>query len=518
MVKLYTLLLALALAVAPCHAQTRKTTAKKKAQTTRTTKKKAAQKKPKTISGLRNERAQVKKQIQTQQRKLRSNERDVKQRLQNLMLINTEIADKRKSIDSIRHDIAALNADITSLGKQIATLNAELEDRKEKFVKSMRYMHRNRSIQNQLMFIFSAESFSQMYRRLRFTREYATYQRAQGEAVKAKQEQVGRKQAQLLAARRQKGELLSRGEQEQRALEGKQQEQEKVVATLKRQQKTIQSVIAQQQKRDAALNAEIDRLVAIEVEKARQRAIAEAKRKAAEEAERKRQAEIARKKAAAEAAARANAQRIAEAKRREEQLKEAARKASADKRKEAEQAARRAEEARKEAERKAKADAKSRARELAEAKKKGEAAFRLDSEDRRISGNFESNRGRLPMPITGPYRIVSHFGQYNVDGLKNVRLNNNGISILGQQGAEARSVFDGEVSAVFSIPGSGCSGVMVSHGQYISVYFNLASVRVRKGQRVSTRQPLGSVAGNHVLEFQLRREKAKLNPESWLGR
>ena len=122
------------------------------------------------------------------------------------------------------------------------------------------------------------------------------------------------------------------------------------------------------------------------------------------------------------------------------------------------------------------------------------------------------------MPITGPYRIVSHFGQYNVDGLKNVRLNNNGISILGQQGAEARSVFDGEVSAVFSIPGSGCSGVMVRHGQYISVYFNLASVRVRKGQHVSTRQPLGSVAGNHVLEFQLRREKAKLNPESWLGR
>ena len=116
MVKLYTLLLALALAVAPCHAQTRKATAKKKAQTTRTTKKKAAQKKPKTISGLRNERAQVKKQIQTQQRKLRSNERDVKQRLQNLMLINTEIADKRKSIDSIRRDIAALDADITSLG------------------------------------------------------------------------------------------------------------------------------------------------------------------------------------------------------------------------------------------------------------------------------------------------------------------------------------------------------------------------------------------------------------------
>ena len=516
--RLHILLLIAALALAPCHAQTRKATPKRKAQATRTTKKKATKKKATTISGLRNERAQVKKQIQTQQRKLRNNERDVKKRLQNLMVINTEIADKRKSIDTLRRDIGTLNADIARLDRQLATLGKELADRKEKFVKSMRYMHRNRSIQNQLMFIFSAKSFTQMYRRLRFTREYATYQRAQGEAVKAKQAQVSQKQGQLLAARKRKDELLSKGEQEHRALEGKQAEQEKVVATLKQQQKAIQAVIAQQQKRDAALNAEIDRLVAIEVEKARQRAIAEAKRKAAEEAERKRQAEIARKKAAAEAAARANAQRIAEAKRREEQLKEAARKASADKRKEAEQAARRAEEARKEAERKAKADAKSRARELAEAKKKGEAAFRLDSEDRRISGNFESNRGRLPMPITGPYRIVTHFGQYNVDGLRGVRLNNNGISILGKQGAQARSIFDGEVSAVFSIPGSGSSGVMVRHGKYISVYFNLASVSVRKGQHVSTRQALGTVGADHVLQFQLRREKAKLNPESWLGR
>ena len=62
-------------------------------------------------------------------------------------------------------------------------LEKELNDRKTKFVKSMRYMHRNRSVQNQLMFIFSAKNFSQMYRRMRFMREYASYQRVQGEMV-----------------------------------------------------------------------------------------------------------------------------------------------------------------------------------------------------------------------------------------------------------------------------------------------------------------------------------------------
>lgn len=515
--------LAVSQALTPAFSQTRKTTTRKKAQTTRTTKKKATTTKKKTqstksITGLRNQRAQIKKQIQTQQRKLRNNERDVKKRLQNLLVINSEISDKRKSIDTIRRDISTLNGNISQLNKQIATLQSELDDRKEKFVKSMRYMHRNRSIQNQLMFIFSAKNFTQMYRRLRFMREYATYQRAQGEAVKTKQAQVEQKQNQLLAARKHKNTLLGKGVAEQKALEGKQAEQEKVVETLKKQQKTIQSIIAQQQKKDAALNAEIDRLVAIEVEKARQRAIAEAKRKAAEEAARKRAAEIARKKAAAEAAARANAQRIAEAKKREQELKEAARKASAEKRKAAQEAAKRAEEERKEAEKKAKREAKERERDLAEAKKSSEATFNMNSEDRRISGNFESNRGRLPMPITGPYRIVSHFGQYNVEGLKNVRLNNNGISILGQAGAQARSIFDGEVSAVFGIPGSNSRGVMVRHGSYISVYFNLASVSVSKGQHVSTRQTLGTVGSNNVLMFQLRRQKAKLNPESWLGR
>ena len=472
------LLLTLALAIAPCGAQTKKGTAGKKAQTTRTTKKSAAKKQTTSISGLRNQRAQIKKQIKTQQQKLRNNERDVKQRLQNLMVINSEIADKRKSIDTIRRDIGKLNTSISNMGKQLNTLQAELDDRKEKFVKSMRYMHRNRSIQNQLMFIFSAKNLTQMYRRLRFTREYATFQRAQGEAVKTKQAQIEQKQAQLKAARNDKDRLLYKGVKEQEALESKQTEQEQVVATLKKQQKTIQNIIAQQQKKDAALNAEIDRLVAIEVEKARQRAIAEAKRKAAEE--------------------------------------EAARKASAERRKEAERAAREAERDRKEAERAAKKEAKERARELAKAKETDEAAFSLNNEDRRISGNFESNRGRLPMPITGPYRIVSHFGQYNVEGLKNVRLDNKGINILGQPGAQARSIFDGEVSAVFSLGGT--TGVMVRHGSYISVYCNLSSVSVHRGQRVSARQALGTVASDNILQFQLRRETAKLNPESWLGR
>ena len=243
-------------------------------------------------------------------------------------------------------------------------------------------------------------------------------------------------------------------------------------------------------------------MVAIEVEKARARAAAEA-----------------RKKAEAEAAARENARRIAEAKEREERAKAAARAAAnkdAEERREAERALKEAENVRAAAERKAESDANKHAREVEKVKKESSLVYNLDSEDRRISGSFESNRGRLPMPITGGYRIVSHFGQYNVEGLTNVRLDNKGINILGQPGSKARSIFDGEVSAVFSLGGT--TGVMVRHGSYISVYCNLSSVSVHRGQKVSARQVLGSVGQDNILQFQLRRETAKLNPEAWLGR
>lgn len=461
-------------------AQKRRTPAKK-ATTTRTTKR-TTKKRSTTVSstsikGLQNQRQKIQQNIREQERRLRSNERDVKKRLQNLMMLNTEIANKRKTIDTISRDIHQLEGNIVQLNQELDTLQKQLDDRKQKYIKSMRYMHRNRSIQSQLTFIFSAKNFSQMYRRLRFVREYASFQKAQGEEVKSKQRQITAKREELTATKKKKDALLYRGVQERKQLEGQQVEQQGMVNSLKKQQKTIQSIIDNQRKKDAALNAEIDRLIAIEVAKAKARAEAEARRKA-EEA-RRREAE--------------------EARRREQEL---ARKTESKSEKSAAKAERRKAERRK--------------TESAEVKKPREEVYTISSEDRRLSSNFESNRGRLPMPITGPYRIVSHFGQYNVEGLHNVRLDNKGINIKGQSGAQARSIFDGEVCYVFTLGGS--MGVMVRHGSYISIYCNLSSVSVSRGQHVSTRQVLGTVGAEHILQFQLRKEINKLNPEVWLGR
>lgn len=507
------------------------------------------------IRGLQGQRANIQKKIREQEQALRRNKEDVKKRLQDLMAINGEIDQRQKNIEGIQKDIQHIDGNIGILNAQLKTLEQQLQDRKNKYIRSMRYMSRHHSVQEKLMFIFSAKSLSQMYRRLSFIRQYSAFQKAQGEAVKAKQNQVNDKHRQLQTVKGHKNNLLYKGKQEKTVLEGKQQEQKVVVQGLQKQQKTILAVIADQRQKDAAINAQIDRLIAQEVAKARARAAAEAKRKAAAAAAAKKRAvELARKKAAAEAAARENARRIAEAKAREAAAEAARRKAAEEARlaqeaakkaqeeavrqaeakaKEkaqaaaraaaeaaaraaAEQAAREAEANRKAAELKAKADAERSKKEIAEAKQDAQEAATLSTVDRMLSGGFESNRGRLPMPISGSYRIVSHFGQYNVEGLKGVTLDNKGINILGKPGCVARSIYDGEVSAVFGY--GGMWNVLVRHGAYISVYCNLKSVSVHKGQRVSARQALGAVGADHILQFQLRKETAKLNPEAWLGR
>ena len=534
-------------------AQKNKPVQKNKQSTVVTTKRKTVSSKRKTtvysnasIRGLQGQRSKIQKKIKEQEQALRKNQTDVKQRLQTLITLNTQIDERQKNINGIQQDIHYIEGNIGILKAQLKTLEGQLADRKAKYIKSMRYMARHNTVQDKLMFIFSAKNLAQMYRRMRFVREYADYQKAQGEMVKTKQAQVTGKHVQLEHVKGQKSNLLYKGKKEKTALVGQQDEQKKVVESLKNQQQTIQKVIAEQRQKDAAMNAQIDRLVAQEVAKARARAAAEAqKRAAAEAASKRRSAELARKKAAAEAAARENARRIAEAKAKEERLKaeaeaaaraaEAARQAQANadesrkkaaaetasraaaaERARAEQAAREAQAQRVAAERKAAVDDARQKKIIADATKEADDVQKFSSVDRMMNGGFEANRGRLPMPITGGYKVVSHFGRYNVEGLHGVTLDNKGINIKGSPGCMARSIYDGEVSAVFGYSGS--MVVMVRHGAYISVYCNLRSVCVSRGQKVSTRQALGSVGTDNILQFQLRRETSKLNPEAWLGR
>ena len=462
----------------------RKTTATQQKNNRKTNQNRKTQRQPETVKGLQNEKKALQANKAANMRKQEELKRHVKAGVENLMILDHEIKHKQHVVDTIRNDINRLDQHITLLDKQLVVLKSELEERRNRYMKSMRYMHRNRSVQNQLMFVFSADNFNQMYRRLRFTQEYAAYQKAQGEAVKSKQKQVEEKKQELSHSKNKKDTLLTRGEYEKRLLEGKQTEQKAQVDKLKKQQKTVEALILEQQRKEAELNARIDRLIAEEIARERARQEAEARRIAAAEAKKKaeeerRQRELAKKN---KAKSKSNSKKGKDA--HEETY-----------------------------------TAENRTTETATEpapKRTHTEAFVMPAEDQKMSGGFESNRGRLPLPITGAYRLVRGYGTYSPEGLRHVTLHSNGWHLKGQPGAKAQSVFDGVVSGVYLQGGSYI--VTVRHGKYISAYINLASVSVSKGQHVKTRSIIGSLGSDNTMQFQLRNWNTLLNPAQWLGR
>ena len=408
------------------------------------------------IRELEKQHAELQKQTSQSESLLQSTKKDVKSQLSNLTLLSGQIDERKKYIATIENDVNVIQREVDRLQVELNTLKKELADKKDNYEQSVKYLYHNRSIQEKLMFIFSADNLNQMYRRMRYVRQYADYQRMQGLEVERKQRQVRDKQKVLVASREAKRKLLEAGQAEKVKLEAQEKERKGLLASLQKKQRTIQGEINQKRRSADKLNAQIDKLIAIEIEKARKRAEEEARRKATAENGRN-------KKEGTNSKTPAKGQNIPSS-------------------------------------------------------KMGE--FKVGSEDRRLSGVFEQNKGKLPIPITGAYMIVGHYGQYQVDGLRNVRLDNKGVDIRGKQDAQARAIFNGEVSAIFQY--NGLSNVLIRHGSYISVYCNLQSVLVRKGSKVNTRDIIGQVhtdkEGNTILHFQLRKETAKLNPEIWLQR
>ena len=399
----------------------------------------------------------LQKQIAETESILQNTKKDVGSQLNGLAALTGQIEERKRYILAINNDVETIERELVSLNRQLNSLEKDLKEKKKKYEASVQYLYKNKSIEEKLMFIFSAKNLGQTYRRMRYVREYATYQRLQGEEILKKQEQIRKKKAERQQVKAAKEGLLKERENEKAKLEAQEKEKRTLVANLQKKQKGLQSEVNKKRREANQLNARIDRLIAEEIERARKRAAEEARREAA-----------ARKKA-------------------DTNDKGASETGTA-------------------------------------AKPKSEPldAFTMSKADRELSGSFVANRGKLPMPISGPYIITSRYGQYSVEGLRNVKLDNKGIDIQGKPGAQARAIFDGKVAAVFQL--NGLFNVLIRHGNYISVYCNLSSASVKSGDTVSTKQSIGQIFsdgadnGRTVLHFQLRREKEKLNPEPWLNR
>ena len=406
---------------------------------------------------LQQQKAEAERQRKLQQQKAQQLNKNIRTNLDSLLILDHQITRQGKSIDSLNGEMGSMQMRIDTLEAQLKLLQKQLEQRKSRYAHALRQQRLSKSIQQRLTFIFSADNFSQLLRRMRYIREYITYQRAQGQLIKEKQAEVTQTHNQLLDARATMQVNLNTMEQKKKALQGMKSACQTKADFLNKNLANVQQQIADYQKKEQALSAQIDKLIQEEIE-----------------AERKRRAEEARRKAAAEAEAKRKAQKAQNNQKSQNTRKN------------------------------------QKTQKNRNNQNNNQVTPLLSySTDSKLSSSFSSNKGRLPMPVTGGYNVVGHYGRYTPPGLPGVVLVNKGIDIRAQAGASARAIFDGEVTGVFQYGGG-----------YISVYSGLRSVQVAKGQSVKTRSTLGNIGtdndGHYTLHFQLRNETQELNPELWV--
>ncbi|NAY91599.1 peptidoglycan DD-metalloendopeptidase family protein [Muricauda sp. JGD-17] len=318
-----------------------------------------------------------------------------------------------------------LNRQINVNIRSISKLREDLKILKDDYSNLIRKTYQNKSQNNRLMFLLSAENFFQAFKRLQYMQQYAKHRKKQGESIVKKTEQLAGLNQELVQQRKEKEQLLV----ENKAVKDKlfkEIESQKTLLRSIRQNETRYAAAIEEKRREARkIDREIERLI--------RSAIASSNRGSG-------------------------------------------RAASA-------------------------------------------ATFALTPEAKLLADNFSSNKGRLIWPVEKGIKSQG-YGVYSDKLYPGIKHRNNGVTITTDKGSKARAIFEGEVIAILSVPG-GSKGVQIKHGNYISTYYNLSKLYVKKGDRVAVKEVLGDINTNRFdgttkLKFYLYRDSNRLNPEDWI--
>ncbi|MGB6151692.1 MAG: peptidoglycan DD-metalloendopeptidase family protein [Pricia sp.] len=145
--------------------------------------------------------------------------------------------------------------------------------------------------------------------------------------------------------------------------------------------------------------------------------------------------------------------------------------------------------------------------------------FLLTPEAAIVANSFTANKGKMIWPVEKGFKSQG-YGVYADAIYPGIKHESNGVVITTDAGAKARAIFRGEVIAILSIPG-GNKAVQLKHGNFISTYYNLSTIYVKKGDRVNAKTELGDIYTNRSngqtrLKFYLHQNTSKLNPEEWV--
>ena len=421
------------------------------------------------VKELEKQRNKTLQLLESTSKMLNETKKSQRSSLNKLTIINKNIVERKTLINNIGKEINELDGEMQRLNQEKRLLENRLSTLKRDYARLVQEAHLNRSVYTKIMFVLSANSFDQSYRRLRYLQEYSDYRKQQVRKIENVKTQIVVKSDSLNRNKQTKVEVVKQKEVEANKLTNDQKKEKVMLTDLKKKEKKLMADLKKQQKIANDLNNKIARIIAEEIRKAELKRKAEQERAAAEE----------RKRLAAE------------------QKKQGTKSSTPSSEKEAKKTEK-------------------------QAPVQSASVSMLTKEEKLISGNFSANSGRLPWPTDKGF-ISGLYGVHPHPVLKHVTTNNKGIYIQTPTGTNARAVFEGEVTQRFSIPGSN-NAVIIKHGEYRTVYANLTSIYVNVGDKVSAKQSIGKIYtdgdndNKTELYFQIYKGRTLLNPEGWIAR
>ncbi|GAB3490653.1 hypothetical protein GCM10027341_02690 [Spirosoma knui] len=401
-----------------------------------------------------------------------------------LKALNQQIQAQSQQIGLLNKDLRLTETEIAELRQASKSLARDLDKLRDEYGSMIYAAEKRRQQVNPLGFLFASDNFNQLVARYRYLRQYSDARQSQVRQMNNVQTMLQGKQVATQRKRQQQQSTLTTKLTETKKLETLKEEKNQVVQELGQKETELRAELAESRRAINRLEAMITRII---VREAKERA----EREARERAERER---LARLEAARKAAERAE-------------------------RKRAEEAIAAAEKA---GEKPAPADVakveKPVEPEPTPPKPDERRNNNLNDEETALASSFTASRARLPWPVSKGF-ISDRFGRKPHPVLRGIYVENQGIDIQTNAGEGVRTVYDGIVQDVTSMPGMN-NVVAIQHGDYFTVYAKLRSVSVRAGQRVKAREQIGTVAtdknGVSEIQFQIWKEFTKLNPESWL--
>ena len=388
--------------------------------------------------GITSRKKEIQSQIKETNKRIVQAKREKSQSLSTLSTINQQISSREELVSMLNlelkltiQEIKQLQIEIKDTELDIYAQEQLIDTLKKEYAFMIQSAYYNRNAYDRLAFVFTAQSYRQALKRLRYLQEYSQYRHKQVEKIKEQEQELAqdllrlkRQKALLMVAKNERQTNLESTKLELSLLEQEKTTQNSLLNLLKRKEKQLKNELSKQQKLANDLDAKIKKIIAEEIRKAKEKA----------------------------------------------------------------------------------------------ASSSG-SSFSLTPEEQELSDSFSANKGKLPWPVERGV-IVQRFGIQPHPVLKGIETLNNGIKIITDQGASVRAVFEGTVSRIIDLPGSG-KAIILSHGDYFSVYSGLAEVYVKRGQKVALKESIAKVltkisSQESITELQIWKGSEKMDPSSWL--